>query len=264
MPPLLNEVQLSKPDALPLPEMSAMAVSNVYESLKSYFDVFHPLMLYEMWENVSTDAKEDASTNVWWDVVVSVSEHDTYDDDFVFVRCETMIQGERSRPNLNDLVSVKRVSKDGSVTLECFGVVEKPIRSYLVDSEHVEVDSRLLRRTPDWPLGCSFVMRLRKNLLPLDRSCLYSVQKRISLGTFLRQIQVQSSLVKSPLQNIILKPNPDLFELSSNSESFGEPVRMNESQWDALTSISQTMVTVPRCEPRISLLLGPPGKLEWI
>ena len=125
-------------------------------------------------------------------------------------------------------------------------------------SSNTAIDSTP-KREPSDTLPITVNLRVREKLCPRDdeRKDTMHMQKVSSLHIFLRHVQVQASLVMSPLREIILRPEPSAFQLHTYNRLVGD--NLNESQMSALMSVTETMIATRSAHPKIALLQGPPG-----
>ena len=250
-----------------LPKMVLTSVASSYENLHAYFGVFHPLMLLEQWEDICKCVLEHKNGPLKdYNALAHPQGKDEEHEGLTRVLFTVGVTNRREDAlNISDLVLLKYTRKDEKKIVDeiAFGVVEKGPRNCwnnLRVNPKTPIDPRLLSGQAPRPETLqTYYLRLRNRTVPPSecRQQSITLQKVTSLRQFLRQMQVQAWLMKSPLTDIILKPTPEAFQLRRFNLATWE--RLNPSQTRALLSICETVVRTPEKESKICLMQGPPG-----
>ena len=247
LPPLLDRIMIF--DDVVLPEMISTSISTTYRNLDDYFAVFHPLMLLELWEEM-TRAQSSRRLSTW---NVTLLEFQATGPFFTIIKCLTACsRNDEMMPG--DLVQLKLCSQ-GDYN---FGIVEtivnrefKVLPKNLHDHEHYKRHS------------VTFNLRIRKDGEQMAQSLVdrsFTAKKCLSLNGFLHQLQAQALLSVSPVQKAIFNNDPSVFQLKSAHVQYCDQ-SLNLAQMQAINSITETIMTTPTSDSKICLLQGPPGKL---
>ena len=212
-------------------------------------------MLLELWESIRKDAVNDRGAKSWETIMLPDDHPMEGHPHFFLVRCQALCS---EQPRIGDLMSITYAHKIGPNS-SFFATVEKGTIVKKISSNPA-IDSRLLaKKKPGDTLIVTVNLRVIEKLCPRDdeRKDTMHMQKVSSLHIFLRHVQVQASLVMSPLREIILRPEPSAVQLHTYNRLVGD--NLNESQMSALMSVTETMIATRSAHPKIALLQGPPG-----
>ena len=236
-PPLLLAASESLPDLRDKP------VNSTYGNLEQYFDVFHPLMLHELWAQITKECEEQ--TKLRWDLSINSM---ITDEGFFLIRCTTTVDDYYKAPRESDLVVLKFTWKAKKNAI--FGIVENA-RVIATKDRHKNV--------------CEFMLRVRSNIRSvISGKNKFTIERVYSLWLLFKQLKVHGRLSFSPLCHVILsisRPQEKTFEFIQKEPEFEIDPLLNPSQRAAVASVAVTIVEAPTHEPKIALLQGPPGNL---
>ena len=242
LPPLLQMASDS------LPELRDKPVNSTYANLEQYFNVFHPLMLHELWAQLTKEYEQQIKPTRW---DISVKPDWIADEEFTLIRCSTTAPDANKAPRESDLVVLKFMWKTKKNGL--FGIVENARLTTAKNRPHTV---------------CDFMLRVRGTFRPVIlESAKFAIERVHSLWLLFKQLKVHGRLSFSPLCQVILsisKNNERTFEFIQKEPQFEIDPLLNPSQKAAVTSVAVTMVEAPMHEPRIALLQGPPGNFEFL
>ncbi|KAI9556972.1 hypothetical protein GHT06_016766 [Daphnia sinensis] len=256
LPPLLQK-DISFPEEIP--QLSCVPVLTKYGDLQSYYDIFHPLILLEMWSSLVLKSKEIKEKNCSeWKCQIQAL---TKEDAFTLVRGFIILEYETEAPVTNDLVVITFTRANGEF-LHPFGFVEssKTIRL----SKIADLDPMLMP-TDKSKASYSTEVLIRvsksyapKNYAPGQKNIICPMAKIASLTSFMELFHAQAAFNFSPLRDIILHPRPFAFQLMHSQRLF-QMDYLDPLQTEAYLSIGQTMLITPNDQPKIALLQGFPG-----
>ncbi|XP_032787316.2 uncharacterized ATP-dependent helicase C29A10.10c [Daphnia magna] len=255
-PPLLEQ---DRNFPLEIPQLSCVPVLTKYGDLQSYYDIFHPLILHEMWSSLVLKIKEIKEKNCseWKCLIMTL----TKEDAFVLLRCIIILEYEIDAPIANDLVVMKFTRANGEF-LHPFGFVEssKTIRL----SKISDLDPTLMPKDKSKAnYSAEVLIRITKNYAPKNyapgqKNIICAMAKITSLASFMDLFHAQAAFNFSPLRDIILHPRPFAFQLMHSQRLF-QMDYLDPLQTEAYLSIGQTMLITPNDQPKIALLQGFPG-----
>ena len=204
---MLNKVKFD--DNEELRELSCNPVCTEYPNRESYFKIFHPLMLHEMWANLYLQNQQEKieKKNLDWDVLIKSS---TEEGPFCLLQCSLLLELEEKAPLVNDLIKFSFTRANGKLTFP-FGFVELSHTTRVIRT--VDLDPRLTSKIKA-EFSVDVVIRILKNYAPTQLNIICSVSKIASLSTAMALFRAQGALAISPIRNIIFKPHSSAFELT--------------------------------------------------
>ncbi|XP_057374382.1 uncharacterized protein LOC130695286 [Daphnia carinata] len=255
-PPKLLEEDKNFPQEIP--KLSCVPVLTKYGDLQSYYDVFHPLILHEMWSSLVVKNKEIKEKNYteWKCLTETLTEEGA----FVLLRCVMILEYEREVPIANDLVVIT-LAHPKAEFIHPFGFVESSKTIKL--SKTANVDQVLMPKDKSKAnYSAEVLIRLAKNFAPIyapgQKNIIGTMAKVASLATFIDLFHAQAALNFSAIRDIILHPRPFAFQLMHSQRLF-QVDYLDPLQTEAYLSIGQTMLITPNNQPKIALLQGFPG-----
>jgi len=230
--------------------------------MQSYWDIFHPLMLHEMWSTLvlKNNQKEKKFPNLKCLIKSAVKE-----DKFVLLQCALLVEHEAEAPAVNDLVVFTFTRPTGEL-IHPFGFVESSKTTK--EFKMADFDRSLIPKNKSKvKFSAEVVIRVIKNYAPKNyvpgqKDIIETVAKVTSLSAFMDLFHAQAAFDISPLRDIILHPRPSAFELTYSHPLFMMEY-MDQVQTDAYHSIGQTMLISSNEEPKIAVLQGYPGNLQY-
>ncbi|XP_046652197.1 uncharacterized protein LOC124343119 isoform X5 [Daphnia pulicaria] len=250
-PPLLNALQRENDKSLP--ELSLLPVVSAYDSLEAYCSIFTPLMLHETWASLC----KDMETSQHDSIRPLIYSKPKFCDGFALLQCEAL---SPIRIIDMELVTLTVHISPQKPPVKFFGVAEQVVtRNWRAE----DVDPRLLetcQRQNVLYFRMSFVLWIKMSNVPKELDKIFSVTKISRLNTVVKQFILNAELACSPLCDVILHPSDyvDAFKLDTVDVEENHPV-LNPCQYQAVESITRTMVCASDREPKVALLQGPPG-----
>jgi len=235
LPPLLQKASDS------LRELHDKPVNSTYTNLEQYFDVFHPLMLLELWAQMTKEYEQLQKPNRWNILVNDI----TVNNGFTLLTCSTTVDNLGMSPRESDLVVLKFTGKTKKPPL--LGIVEN-------------VQQRRDRHQTVYNFTLCVRAKSVKTIM-LDKTKV-AMERVHSLWLLFKQLKIHGRLSFSPLCQVILsisKPGERTFKFIQKEPGFEVDPLLNPSQRTAVVSVAVTMVEAPMHEPRIALIQGPPG-----
>ena len=257
-PPLLQEVRDGK-NLRTIPCLDSLPVLTTYNCIESYFQVYQPLMLFELWASISKDVDE-GSKNEDSRVFFCTVKHETPGILFTTLNCPVIILEGSERPREYDLCKFSRTDRRTGTKGYAFGIITSVMNNWnRMDSSHIH---KLGKRFAE----CAKIKKrffygevnvMVASTRPPDRESLIELVKLSSIKSFVRQLEVHSLLAESPIARFVLDPPPAVFQ--PGTIAYDDLPELNETQNAAVASAVGMMILPAVDDPKIALLQGPPG-----
>lgn len=254
-PPLLAKVKIDS--NVELPEINCNFVISEYPDRKTYFAIFHPLLMHEMWSKLCIENQREMKEgkNLDWDVLINSS---TNEGNFFLLNCSLIMSSEAEAPMLNDLIVLSHSRPTGEL-INPFAFVESSKITKVVGTS--DIDRRLLTSKVNPVFSAEVVIRILKNYVPKETNIKCSMSKVASLSTAMALFEAEGALAISPITKVIFKPQPSAFKLMSSRSLPNN--NLDPVQSNAAYSIGQTMLLAQSSESLVAMLQGYPGKFSY-
>lgn len=244
-PPILQERAEES-----LPKMHCVPVHARYLDLQTYFSVFHPLMLHEMWATLTNDYKQQPDRKM--DVLVQSY---VLEDSFALLQCSLVADDVDNTPQQKELVNFNFVRPDSGKEIPVFGLVESSTTGP-ADCES-SIDQRLTVNLNAKPkVATQATIRIHGGYIP-KKNAVYSLTRVASIATTMTQLEVQTSSTNFIMMHKIINPQLSTFLLDRQIDTVA--TNLNPLQSQVMFSISNAMLTTSVTEPKIFLIQGPSG-----
>ena len=208
-PPLLKEVRDGK-NLRTIPCLDSLPVLSTYNCIESYFHVYQPLMLFELWTSISKDVDE-GSRNEDSHVFFYTIKHETPRILFTTLNCAVIILEGSERPRKYDLCKFSWADRRTDKKGYAFGIITSVMNNWSrMDSSHIRV-SQNVRKSRSGFYGEMNVMVTSTR--PPDRESLIELVKLSSIQSFVQQLKVHSLLAESPIARFVFDPRQPCFNL---------------------------------------------------
>lgn len=230
-----------------------------YLTRQSYFDVFHPLMIHEMWSTLCLQYQKDKSEKKNWEWKILIKSF-TKDGNFLLLNCCLVMEKEAEAPMVNDLITITFTRRDNGHLAYPFAIVENSTTTKVVRT--ADVSQSLLDRGNPPNFMSEITVRILKGSMAKQTNVVYSALKIASLTTSLNLFHVQGAFNSTRLYPVVLDPQPSAFKLIDyDPPSSIAQENLDGPQSKACYSIAQTMLMTSDDIEKVAILQGYPGKV---
>ncbi|RWS09267.1 uncharacterized protein B4U79_14013 [Dinothrombium tinctorium] len=246
----LNQTKPPPVSALPLRRLK-----NYYENSEDYIKHFTPLILYEMWDNLASEASIGNKESQIVKMAIVACENSN--DHFTNLGCQVAVRKNQSKPEEGDLVLLDLPfwNKDTSAKAMMYGYISyvecEPITSktQVVDYYKVPEGCQEL---------CKYEIKIKRKSLAINQQSLIRVRSLLYIKPMLRNAEALMSIKQSPLCDDILKPRKMTCQIITPTSIKLESSEHNESQHKAIIGSAEAIMR-PFSVPKLLMIQGPPG-----